>query len=228
MPRRWNPRPERPRTGLPTCPSRLQTRWARQAMTKQRAPRCAMARLTSDCSRGLNPRRPRIPSTTAVARVVAAESAAAQFEISVGDFEQAAEHYTAGLRFAPDNLGLLLETAYLHLRRSEYSAALDLLDRARRIDPDSPDAAKLAGWAYYGLNRVADAVSEWKRALALKPDAEVQHALEKAERDAQEESSYREGKACTFRLLYNGAAAPELARDVLGHSKPSSTKSLPL
>ncbi len=98
---------------------------------------------------------------------MAAESAAAQFEISLGDFEQAATHYAVGLRFAPDNLGLLLEAAYLHLRRSEYSAALDLLDRARRIDPDSPDAAKLAGWAYYGLNRVADAVSEWKRALAL-------------------------------------------------------------
>ena len=33
------------------------------------------------------------PSSTAVARVVAAESAAAQFEISVGDFEQASAHY---------------------------------------------------------------------------------------------------------------------------------------
>jgi tetratricopeptide (TPR) repeat protein len=155
------------------------------------------------------------PSATAVARVVAAESAAAQFEISVGDFEQAAEHYTAGLRFAPDNLGLLLESAYLHLRRSEYSVALDFLDRARRIDPDSADEAKLAGWAYYGLNRLGDAVSEWKRALALKPDAEVQHALEKAERDADEESSYREGESLHFRLVYNGAAAPELANGVL-------------
>ena len=133
----------------------------------------------------------------------------------MGDFEQAAAHYNVGLRFAPDNVGLLLETAYLHLRRSEYSAALDLLDRARRIEPDSPDAAKLAGWAYYGLNRVDDAVSEWKRALALKPDAEVQHALEKAERDAQEEASYREGETTHFRLRYNGDAAPELAREVL-------------
>jgi tetratricopeptide (TPR) repeat protein len=166
-----------------------------------------LARLESEASAD--------PSTTAVARVVAAESAAAQFEISVGDFEQATAHYTAGLRYAPNNLGLLLETAYLHLRRSEYSAALDLLDRARRIDPNSPDAAKLAGWAYYGLNRVEDAVSEWKRALKLKPDAEVQHALEKAERDAQEEASYSQGETVHFRLLYNGGAAPELAGDVL-------------
>lgn len=155
------------------------------------------------------------PTPSAVLRVIAAETAAAQFEISVGDFQQAAAHYDVGLRFDPDNLSLLLQAAYLHLRRSEYSAALNLLDRARRIEPDSPDAAKLSGWAYYGLNRVADAVAEWKRALALKPDAEVQHALDKAERDAQEESGYREGETTHFRLLYNGDAAPELAREVL-------------
>ena len=49
----------------------------------------------------------------------------------------------------------------------------------------------------------------------LQPDAEVQHALEKAERDAQEEATYREGETAHFRLRYNGGAAPELAREVL-------------
>ncbi len=166
-----------------------------------------LARLESEASAN--------PTPTAVARVVAAESAAAQFEISVGDFDQAAEHYNIGLRFAPGHVGLLLETAYLHLRRSEYSAALDLLERARHLDPNSAEVAKLSGWAYYGLNRVEDAVSEWKRSQALKPDEEVQHALEKAERDAREEASYREGESLHFRLRYNGGAAPELASEVL-------------
>jgi tetratricopeptide (TPR) repeat protein len=155
------------------------------------------------------------PSPSAVARVVAAESAAAQFEISVGDFEHAAAHYNEGLRFDQNNVGLLLEAAYLHLRRSEYSAAQELLDRARRLDPDSPEVAKLSGWAYYGLNRAADAVTQWRRALDLKPDEETRHALEKAERDAQEEAEYREGETYHFSLKYNGAAAPELAQEVL-------------
>jgi hypothetical protein len=167
-----------------------------------------LARLESETSAN--------PTSTAVARVVAAESAAAQFEISVGDFDQAVEHYNIGLRFAPEHVGLLLETAYLHLRRSKYSAALDLLERARHLDPNSAEVAKLSGWAYYGLNRVGEAVSEWKRAQALKPDEEVQHALEKAERDAKEEASYREGETLHFRLRYNGGAAPELAIEVLG------------
>jgi hypothetical protein len=155
------------------------------------------------------------PTPTAVARVVAAESAAAQFEISVGDFDRALARYNAGLRFDHENAGLLMGSAYLHLRRSEYTAALDLLDRARRIDPDSAEVAKLSGWAYYGLNRVDDAVTQWKRAMELKPDSETERALEKAERDAQEEAEYREGETAHFRLKYNGDAAPELAEAVL-------------
>jgi tetratricopeptide (TPR) repeat protein len=155
------------------------------------------------------------PSATAVARVVAAEMAAAQFEISVGDLEHAMDHYKTGLRFDPENEGLLLGAAYLHLRRSEYSLALDLLDQIRRIDPDSAEVAKLSGWAYYGLNRVSDAVTQWKRAMELKPDEETQHALDKATRDAQEEAEYREGETIHFRLKYNGNAAPDLAQDVL-------------
>jgi hypothetical protein len=155
------------------------------------------------------------PTPTVVARLVAAESAAAHFEISVGDFEQAVAHYNVGLRFDPDNIGLLLESAYLHLKRSEYSAAMDLLDRARSIDPNSAEVAKLSGWGYYGLNRAADAVTQWKRAMELKPDEETKNALEKAERDAQEEAEYHEGETIHFRLKYNGVATPELAQQVL-------------
>jgi tetratricopeptide (TPR) repeat protein len=160
------------------------------------------------------------PSPSNVARVVSAESAAAQFEISVGDFERAGDHYNVGLRFDPNNTALLLEAAYLHLRRSEYSAAADLLERARRIDPDLAETHKLSGWAFYGLNRAGDAVTEWKRAMELQPDEETRHALEKAERDAQEEAEYHEGETPHFRLKYNGAAAPELARDVLKTLEP--------
>lgn len=155
------------------------------------------------------------PSASAIARVVAAESAAAKFEISVGDFEHAVDHYNVGLRFDPDNLDLLLEAAYLHLKRSEYTAAADLLDHAHRINPDSAEVAKLLGWAYYGLNRAEDAVTQWRRAMELQPDEDTRLALEKAERDAREEAEYHEGETTHFRLKYNGVATPELAHDVL-------------
>jgi hypothetical protein len=85
------------------------------------------------------------PSPTAVARVVAAERAAAQFEISVGDFERAVDHYNVGLRYDPNNAGLLMEAAYLHLR--EALPTPDLLPV-----PDAPSGAgahqapSSAGW----------------------------------------------------------------------------------
>ncbi len=152
-------------------------------------------------------------------RAAVAHAAAAQFELRRSDIEQAISHYRRALSFAPLQpslfVGLSLNTAYLHLRRSEYSAALDYLDRARRVAPDSADVAKLAGWAYYGLNRLDQAVEEWKRSLRLRPDAEVQRALEKAARDQQTESSYREGETRHFTLRYYGGAAPQLARDIL-------------
>ena len=119
------------------------------------------------------------------------------------------------LTFSPDEPVLLMNVAYLYLRRSEYRQSLDYLERARRFAPDNPDVAKLAGWSYYGMNKMDQAVAEWKRAQALRPDPEVSAALEKAQRDKQEEENYKENESSHFSLRYSGSAAPSLARDVL-------------
>jgi tetratricopeptide (TPR) repeat protein len=151
------------------------------------------------------------------ANVVAAVAhhAAAMFEASKGDVEHALTDERSALTYQPEQPVLLMNAAYLHLRRSEYKQALDYLDRAKRVAPDSADVSKLAGWAYYGLNKLDQAVAEWKRAMALHPDAETKAALDKAQRDKQEEDSYKENESAHFNLKYNGAAEPSLARDVL-------------
>ena len=141
--------------------------------------------------------------------------AAAMFEIAHGDMEHALSDERTALIYAPEEPALLMNVAYVHLRRSEYKQSLDYLERARRVAPDNPDVAKLAGWAYYGLNKLEQAVAEWKKALALRPDAEVRAALDKAQRDKKEEESYKENESSHFTLRYSGAAAPALARDVL-------------
>jgi tetratricopeptide (TPR) repeat protein len=144
-----------------------------------------------------------------------AHHAAAQFELSRGDMEHALADERTALTFAPEEPALLMNVAYLHLRRSEYKQSLEYLERARRIAPENADVAKLAGWAYYGMNKMDQAVAEWKRALALRRDPEVQAALDKALRDKQEEESYKENESSHFTLRYSGAAEPALARDVL-------------
>ena len=152
---------------------------------------------------------------TAIDKVAAAHYAAAQFLVGKGDTNSAIDHYREALSFAPDNLGLLLNLAVLYLRQSQFTTAMDPLEHARSLAPDSPDVAKLMGWAYYGANKMDQAVAEWQRAERLRPDPEVERALDKAERDKAEEESYREGETAHFVLKYNGSATPDLARGIL-------------
>jgi tetratricopeptide (TPR) repeat protein len=157
----------------------------------------------------------RTGSAAAVARVAAAHHAAAQFLLGKGETEAAVQQYLEALVFAPDNTGLLLNLAVIYLRESQFTKALDPLERARRASPNSADVAKLMGWAYYGANKMDQAIQEWERAEGLRPDAEVEEALAKAERDKAEEESYREGESAHFDLKYYGGAAPDLARGIL-------------
>ena len=148
-------------------------------------------------------------------RAARAYHAAMHFELSRGDVQHALADERAALSFTPESLPLLLNLAYIHLRQSEYKSALDYLERARRIAPNNADEAKLEGWAYYGMNKLERAVAEWTRALALRPDADIKAALEKAQRDSQEEESYKENESSHFVLRYSGGAQPELAREIL-------------
>jgi tetratricopeptide (TPR) repeat protein len=140
---------------------------------------------------------------------------AANFELAHGDMEHALIDARTALTYAPEEPVFLMNVGYLLLRRSEFKESLEYLERARRFAPDDADVSKLEGWAYYGLNKLDQAVAEWKRALALRPDKEVQVALDKALADKKEEESYKENESSHFKLRYSGASAPALARDVL-------------
>ncbi len=144
-----------------------------------------------------------------------AHHVAANFEFAHGDMEHALSDARTALTYAPDEPVFLMNVAYLLLRRSEFKESLEYLERARRFAPDNPDVSKLEGWAYYGLNKLDQAVAEWKRAQAIRPQKEVQAALDKALADKQEEDTYKENESTHFKLRYSGAAAPTLARDVL-------------
>jgi len=148
-------------------------------------------------------------------KAAVAHHAAAQFELAHGDLEHALQDERTATDFAPDQPVLLMNLAYLYLRKSEFKQAIEYLDRAKRSSAENPDIYKLEGWAYYGLNRPDQAVTAWKKALALRPDADTQAALDKALRDRTEEESYRENESAHFQLKYNGAAEPALAREVL-------------
>jgi tetratricopeptide (TPR) repeat protein len=144
-----------------------------------------------------------------------AHHAAAQFELARGDMEHALSDERTAITYLPEQPVLLMNVAYLYLKKSEFKQSIEYLERAKRVSSDNADTYKLEGWAYYGMNRPDQAVQEWKKSLALKPDVETQAALDKALRDKQEEENYKENESAHFQLKYNGAAQPALAREVL-------------
>jgi tetratricopeptide (TPR) repeat protein len=144
-----------------------------------------------------------------------AHHAASQFELTHGEMDPALQDARSALIYLPEQPVLLMNTAYLYLRRSEYTQSLEYIERARRLVPEDPEVLKLAGWAYYGLNKMDLAVAEWKHAASLRPDAEVEAALQRAQRDKQEEEQYKENESNHFTLRYSGASEPSLARSVL-------------
>ena len=148
-------------------------------------------------------------------RAALAHHAAAQFELAEGDLEQALSEERTAVNYAPEQPVLLMDVAYLYLKKSEFKQAVDYLERAKRVAPNNAGVYKLEGWAYYGMNRPEQAVADWQRAMALHPDADTRAALDKAQRDKAEEENYKENESAHFQLKYNGTAEPKLAWEVL-------------
>ena len=144
-----------------------------------------------------------------------AHHAAAQFELAHGDLEHALGDERTAINYSPEQPVLLMNVAYLYLKKSEFKESVDYLERAKRVAADNPDIYKLEGWAYYGMNKPDQAVAEWKKSLAIRPDSETQAALDKALKDKEEEEHYKENESAHFQLKYNGTAEPALAREVL-------------
>ncbi len=154
-------------------------------------------------------------SAAANERAALAHHAAGQFELNHGDMKHALDDERTALNYTPEQAGLLMSVAYIHLRQSEFKESLEYLERAKRFAPKNADVYKLAGWAYSGMNRLDLAVTEWKKAVAIRPDADVVAALDKAERDKKEEENYKENESAHSQLRYNGAVEPALGGGVL-------------
>jgi tetratricopeptide (TPR) repeat protein len=166
----------------------------------------ALARLDSEAQSG---------SAKAVQAAVLGHFRAAQAAYSKNNLDATLGHMRSVLALQPQNFNALLAAGIVHIQKNEFTQSLDFLERARRTRPDSAEVATAFGWAHYRLNKIDLAVKEWKRSLELRYDPAVERALEKAQRDKEEEASYKENESRHFQLRYNGAQSPALARQVL-------------
>jgi tetratricopeptide (TPR) repeat protein len=158
-------------------------------------------------------------SATAMTRAALGHYAAANFELSRNSPDEALDQFQASLNFAKKDANLQLEDlmsiAYVHMVRSEYSSALEYLDQARKIAPQSAAVAAMTGSAYYRLDRLPEAVEQWELAQKIQPSPMIAAALERIEKDKNTESDFREGSTHHFSLHYQGNATPQLAAEIL-------------
>ena len=95
----------------------------------------------------------------------------------LGRADDAFVWYQTAVERDPDALMPLSRLGAAHLARHEWGAALDYLERALRLAPDSaPETFRAElhlgfGKAYSGLERWKDAVPQFRRALALTPQS---------------------------------------------------------
>lgn len=158
-------------------------------------------------------------NSAAVTRAALAHYAAAEFELSQHDPDRAIEHFEAMEPFAGQQRQLLyaclVGRGYALLLKSEFSAALDPISRARKLLPGVPSAPMLAGWAHYRLNHSEEAIADFQAAQRLAPSASIAGMLERVKRDKETEGDFRENESSHFVIRYHGGATRSLASDVI-------------
>jgi tetratricopeptide (TPR) repeat protein len=154
-----------------------------------------------------------------VTRAALAHLAAGEFELSAREADKAMEHFEAMEPFIGRQRDLrmanLIGRTYALLMKSEYSSALELIGKARKLAPQSPDLAALSGWTHYRMNQMDAAVADFQTAQRIHPDPIVTSLLEKAKRDQDAEGDFRDSESSHFVLRYHGGASRQLASEVI-------------
>ena len=141
---------------------------------------------------------------------------AGKHEMEATNFNKARSYFETALRYEGQNPTILNFYVALLLRTGNAVEALPYAERAVRIAPDSPDTLAVLGYAQYASDRNKDAIHSWKRSLQLRPDAQVQKYLDKAQRDASAESDFTQNESSHFLLKYEGRQTPDsLRRDLV-------------
>ncbi|MBZ5615674.1 MAG: tetratricopeptide repeat protein [Acidobacteriia bacterium] len=137
---------------------------------------------------------------------------AGKHESDHGRFPQAELYYESALRFQPDNSTLLVYYAACLLRTGQTADALAYAQHAASVDPNSPDALAMLGFAQFASDHTPDAIGAWKKSLALRPDATISEHLARAERESNAESEFTQRESSHFNFHFEGKETSEAFR----------------
>jgi tetratricopeptide (TPR) repeat protein len=141
--------------------------------------------------------------------------AAAVFLTHKGDPEAAITKYREALRYLPHDSGLTLALGYLLWKQEHYLEAVDLLLPEADRYPQSLNFRVLLGSAYYGMENLDQAITEWNKALAVQDNAQLREAVARAQRERDVSGSYSELRSEHFLLRYDGQQNEKLSGAIL-------------
>ncbi len=141
--------------------------------------------------------------------------AAAVFLTRKGDPEGAILKYREALKYLPHDQALTLALGYLLWKQEHYLEAVDLLSPEADRYPQSPDFRVLLGSAYYGMEDLDQAITQWNKALAIQDNAQLREAVAKAQREREVSGSYSELRSEHFLLRYDGQQNEKLSGEIL-------------
>lgn len=146
----------------------------------------------------------------------AAYFVAGTFEAENGRAEPARLYLEQALRYQPTQAVIVVYYANVLLSLRRFAEAVPYAEKAARLAPGSADAFAVLGMAYFQSGRSKDAVTAWKRSLAIQPDATVQSLLDKAQRELAVEGNFGEQETSHFILRFEGGqSSPRLRRQIL-------------
>ncbi len=155
----------------------------------------------------------------AVTRAALAHLAAGEFELTQHEPDKALEHFEAMEPFAGQQRDLLLASLdgriYAQMMKSEYSTALELIEKARKLSPQSANLAAWSGYTHYRMNQLGAAIEDLQTAEKIRPSQSIAALLDKATRDKNAEDDFREGESSHFVVRYHGGASRQLASEVI-------------
>ena len=121
------------------------------------------------------------------------------------------------LSFASNHPVLLLRLAMVEMELQEFDLALARLQPVLGDQRWAADGYTLQGTIYYQQEKMDRAKESWKRALALRPDPQLERQLAALEREAEASSGFGTRTSGRFILRYNQEAGSKerLGRQIL-------------
>ncbi len=133
---------------------------------------------------------------------------AGRFEFERGNLDQAIDYFERAHSYLPQNAAILSWQVSALLRAERYREALPPAERLVKLAPHAPEALNLLAMAQYKLDRVDDAIRNWRESLRQRPDANVENMLARADRESTAEATFGQRETSNFSLRFQGSKTP--------------------